>query len=227
MRNCDNCYCGSYGLDCNTGIETLYCCENKYEYEVDSSDVCESHQFIDGLGNERNYLLYDNSYLGEGYFIINEIEGKIVKFLKIYITNSNGFPDYNLRFFSVDGRDNPDCEFNSIEYVFRNMEDDELYNVFLKLSKDVDNKLETIDETIQGRNNVLLSSGSGIVKLVASKDVYRGKQHPSDFIDINLGDNYTCKNYVAVNLFYNSLAKLCTKTAKEHDIKKLIRLNVR
>ena len=65
MRNCDNCYCGSYGLDCNTGIETLYCCENKYEYEVDSSDVCESHQFIDGLGNERNYLLYDNSYLGE------------------------------------------------------------------------------------------------------------------------------------------------------------------
>jgi len=48
MKNCDNCEHGSYGLDCNTGIETLYCRESEYEYEVQPSDVCESHQFIDG-----------------------------------------------------------------------------------------------------------------------------------------------------------------------------------
>lgn len=58
MRNCDSCNHGSYGLDCNTGIETLYCREREYEYEVAPTDVCDMHQFIDGYGNEE-ILGYD------------------------------------------------------------------------------------------------------------------------------------------------------------------------
>lgn len=58
MRNCDNCEHGSYGLDCNSGIETLYCREGEYEYEVQPTDVCDAHQFIDGYGNEE-ILGYD------------------------------------------------------------------------------------------------------------------------------------------------------------------------
>lgn len=52
MRNCDNCNHGSYGLDCNSGVETLYCREGEYEHEVMPTDVCSTHQFIDGYENE-------------------------------------------------------------------------------------------------------------------------------------------------------------------------------
>ena len=58
MRNCDNCAHGSYGLNCNTGIETLYCNESDYQYEVQSLDVCDSHKFIDGY-QEEGLLGYD------------------------------------------------------------------------------------------------------------------------------------------------------------------------
>ena len=52
MRNCDNCIYGSYGLDCNTGTETLYCGIYGYEWDVMPEDLCPEHQFIDGYGNE-------------------------------------------------------------------------------------------------------------------------------------------------------------------------------
>lgn len=58
MRNCDNCNCGSYGLDCNSGIETLYCRESDYEYEVVPTNVCDEHEFIDGYEDEKT-LGYD------------------------------------------------------------------------------------------------------------------------------------------------------------------------
>jgi len=58
MRNCENCAHGSYGLDCNTGIETLYCRENEYEFDVRPNHVCDSHKFIDGYKND-GVLAYD------------------------------------------------------------------------------------------------------------------------------------------------------------------------
>jgi len=58
MRNCDNCEHGSYGLDCNTGIETLYCREIEYEFEVQPEHVCDSHKFIDGFEDD-GVLGYD------------------------------------------------------------------------------------------------------------------------------------------------------------------------
>ena len=58
MRNCDNCAHGSYGLNCNAGIETLYCKEVEYEFEVQQNHVCDSHKFIDGYQDE-GLLGYD------------------------------------------------------------------------------------------------------------------------------------------------------------------------
>jgi len=46
MRNCDTC---DYVFDCNLGEETLYCCENGYEHEVNPNDVCNLHRFIDEI----------------------------------------------------------------------------------------------------------------------------------------------------------------------------------
>lgn len=229
MRNCDSCHFGSYALDCNTGVETLYCCESNYEHEVKSEEVCESHQYVDGLENEQNFILYDDSYFGTGYFIIHTKNGEITKFLKIYIMNNDGYPNYGLRAFSVDGRDNSDAEFNSIEFIFRSREDFEngLFETFSIFSKSIDKEIRAIDESQQGRNNISISTNNGVVKLIVSKDIYRGKQHPSDFIDINLGDNYSCGNYEAVNILYNTLAKICPQTAKEDDIKRLIMLKIK
>lgn len=56
-RNCDNCNFGSYNLNCSDGKETLYCKEDEYEIEVDPSNVCENHIFIDGYQYQnKNFL---------------------------------------------------------------------------------------------------------------------------------------------------------------------------
>lgn len=229
MRNCDNCEFSSYGLDCSTGVETLNCRETEYEYEVSPSDTCEDHQFIDGMEDEKNYVMYDETYFGQGYFIIHKNGDEITKFIKIYITNNDGFPSYAIRAFSIDARDIPDSEFTNIDFVFRSNEDfaNGLFNIFKELSKNINVKLETIDSFKQGRNNMVLSVNNRSVRVTISKDVFRGKQHPSDFIDIDLGDNYTCQNYEAINSFYNSLAALCPQTAREEDIKRLLMLKVK
>jgi len=229
MRNCENCDYSSYGLDCNTGIETLYCRENEYEYEVRKDDSCDSHQFIDGMQNEKNYVLYDDSYFGEGYFIVHTQDGKITKFFKLYIMNNDGFPHYGFRAFSIDGRDNPDEEFNRMEFIFRSTEDFDngLFETFSIFSANFDKEICTIDEIHQGKNNISINVENGTVKLICLKDVYRGLQHSSDFIDINLGDNFSCKNYEAINTLYNMLEKICHRTANEQDIKKLIMLKIK
>lgn len=227
MRICYNCKYGSYGLDCNSGVETLYCTENGYDHETEPDNICELHQFINGYEDEKNYLLYDESYLGPGYFIIYKQREKITKFLKLYMINDSLIPNYGLRAFSIDGKDNLDLEYNSIEFVFRSNEDfdNKLFDVFLMFSKQVNEKIETIDSLEQGKNNILLEKHNGIIKFIVSKDVIRGKQHPTDYIDINLGDNYTCKNYEAINNLYNALSSLLPPTLKEEDIKQIIKVN--
>ena len=230
MRNCDNCIYGSYGLDCNTGIETLYCGIYGYEWDVMPDDLCPEHQFIEGLSNEKNYVLYEDKYLGEGYFIINEINGKIVKFIKIYTINNDGLPHYCLRSFGLESRDNPDSDYTNTEFVFRSTEDFDngLYNIFLELVKNIKGNITTIDEYYQGKNNISFLLGyKDIIRMVVSKDIWRGKQHPTDFIDINIGDNYTCVNYEAVNKFYNMLSEIRHNNTKTNDIKRILELKLK
>lgn len=230
MRNCDNCIYGSYGLDCNTGIETLYCGIYDYEWDVMPSDLCPEHQFIDGLSNEKNYVLYDESYLGKGYFIINEVNNKIKKFIKIYTINNDGLPHYCLRSFGLESRDNPDSDYTNTEFVFRSMEDFDngLYKVFLELVKNINGNITTIDEYQEGKNNIsFLLGDKDIIRMVVSKDIWRGKQHPTDFIDINIGDNYTCVNYEAVNKFYNMLSEITHNNTKTNDIKRILELKLK
>lgn len=230
MRCCDNCIYGSYGLDCNTGIESLYCGIYNYEYEVLPSEVCKEHQYIEGLSNEKNYILYDDKYLGEGYFIINEVDDKIVKFIKIYIINNDGFSHYALRAFGVNGKDNPDNNYTNIEFAFRSTEyfDNGLYNIFLELAKSVRSNITSIDEHYEGKNNISFSlEDKDIVRVIASKDIYRGKQHPTDYIDINVGNNYTCTNYEVINKFYNMLSELYCNKSKNSDIKRILELKIK
>lgn len=178
--------------------------------------------------NEKNYILYDDKYLGEGYFIINEVDDKIVKFIKIYTINNDGFPYYCLRVFSVDAKDASDSDYTKIEFNFKSAEDldDGLYNVFLELAKSVRGNITSIDEHYEGKNNISFSlDDKGIVRMIVSKDIWRGRGHPTDFIDINIGDNYTCVSYEAVNKFYNSLSVLCNNKTNTSDIIRILKLN--
>ena len=180
--------------------------------------------------NEKNYVLYDDKYLGEGYFIINEEDDKIIKFIKIYTINNDGFPNYCLRAFGIDAKDNPDTDYTNIEFTFRNMEDldNGLYNMFLELAKNVRGNITTIDEHYDGKNNISFSlDDKGIVRMIVSKDIWNGKQHPNDFIDINIGDNYSCINYEAINKFYNMLSELSCNKTKNNDIKRILELKIK
>lgn len=227
MRKCDNCIYGSYGLDCNNGTETLYCGIYGYESDVIPNGLCPEHQFIEGLSNEKNYILYDDKYLGKGYFIINEVNNKIKKFIKIYTINDNGFPHYCLRGYGMESRDNPESDYTNIEFVFRSMEDYDngLYNTFLELVRNINCDIFSIDELKEGKNNIsFILNDKGIIRVVISKDIWRGSQHPTDFIDINIGDNYTCVNYEAINKFYNKLEKLSFKKTSNNDIKRILEL---
>ena len=58
--------------------------------------ACEYHTYC-GIDKDNTYVLYDDKYLGPGYFIITEYNGEIIKFLKIYITNNNGIIGYSIR----------------------------------------------------------------------------------------------------------------------------------
>ena len=227
MRKCDNCIYGSYGLDCNTGTETLYCGIYGYEYNVIPSGLCTHHQYIDGMSNEKNYVLYDDKYLGEGYFIINELNGMIRRFIKIYTINNDGFPYYCLRSFGLESKEEHNGEFTNAEFAFRNAEDTDngLYDLFLELAKNVNGKIYSIDKHHDGKNNIWFSIGNnGIVRMIASRDIWNGIQHPTDFIDIHIGDNYSCDNYEAINKFYNMLSHVSYNKANNNDIKRILKL---
>ena len=226
MRCCDNCNYGKYALDCSTSIETLYCNLDEYEVEVQSDSVCEEHQYISGYEDEKNYIFYDDNYLGRGYFIINKKEDKIISFLKIFIMNDNSFPTFGIRSFNIEAKDNPDNEFNNIVFTFRNEEDFDngLFDIFNNLSKNV-NKIETVDKINQGNNHIILKSNNKIVKFIVAKDIY-GVKYSSDFIDINIGDNDTCKCYDSILHFYNSLVELNVKTIEENEIKNILSLKL-
>lgn len=229
MRKCDNCFYGSYELDCDIGTEALYCCIYGYKSDVIPEDMCPEHQFIDGLGNEKNYVLYDDTYLGEGYFIINEINNKIKRFIKIYTINNDGFPHYCLRAFGIESRDNPNSDYTNTEFVFRSLEDFDngLYNVVLELAKNINGNITTIDEYYEGKNHIsFILNHKGIIRMVISKDIWRGKQHPTDYIDINIGDNYTCVNYEVINKFYNMLSELSCNKTKNNNIKRILELKI-
>lgn len=179
---------------------------------------------------EKNYVLYDDKYLGEGYFIINEVNDKITKFIKIYTTNNNGFPNYCLRAFAVNAKDTPDSDYTNIEFTFRSSEDFDngLYNIFLELARNVNGNITSIDEYYEGKNNISFSlNDKDIVKIVVSKDIWKGKQHPTDYIDINVGNNYTCTNYEVINKFYNMLSELYCNKSKNSDIKRILELKIK
>ena len=166
-----------------------------------------------------NYLLYDDTYLGPGYFIISKENKEIRKFLKIFIMNEQNCPSYGLRAFGVDGKDNPNNDYTIIDFSFP--KDTNLYNIFYKLFLSLNGKdINTIDKFNEGNNHFSLKEVNEAVILSIYKDIY-GINEVSDFIDLNLGDDLTCPYYAEIATFFNDLAKANVKKANEEDIEEL------
>ena len=136
--------------------------------------------------------------------------------------NNFGFPNYGLRAFSIFGKDNFDKKYTVIDFTFRDNEKNNLYKIFQSLSISLNgNHVETIDKFYQGNNYFSLKEENRAVTLSIVKDIY-GVKDATDFIDINIGDEMTCKNYHTITKFYNELINFKTVQATEEEIKQLL-----
>lgn len=174
---------------------------------------------MDKCKKNDSYLFYDEMYMGPGYFVSNIRNGKIVNFFKIYITDNYGFPSFSIRASSVNSKkDSDEQEFNDIVLNFKEEFNSELYKVIDKLYNNLSGKINSISKSHHGRNHFYLEKNDDGINMIFNKDVYKGTQHPTRFVDINIGDNYTCDNYEAILSFYKDLSSICTTTFKEEDL---------
>ena len=224
MRNCGNCYNGHYNLS-DRG-EELFCDESGFmEETVKEKSSCEYHRYYPGLEEEKNYLFYDESYLAPGYLIVNIKNGKMNKFLKICNVSENGFPLFDIRAYSSKIKEDSNEEFCKIAFTFRDLEDDEngLYKCFTNLHYSLLGKgIFSLAPSSEGNSNFKLDSNLRVTTMTISKDIFKGNQHPTDYIDILVGDETTCDNYQALLKFYQDLSAVCVNKLSHEETKKLI-----
>jgi len=160
--------------------------------------------------------------MAPGYFIINELNGEIVKFIKIFITNNYGYPHYEVRAYEKGAVDLDNQRFREIEISVDR--DEELHKIFTDFAKDLDgDDIMSMDPHYQGNNHLSMQYNGYSTTLYCFKDVY-GVKHATDFIDINLGDNYTCENWQELNNFYSDLKEHTNKKADENDIERILQM---
>lgn len=169
----------------------------------------------------KNYIFYDENYLAPGYLIVNVEESKVKRFLKIYNESTYGTPLFGIRAYLIDSHDDLDKEYNAIEFSFK--EDDELYNCFSGLCDNLKGeKVFSTNVSHHGKNHFKLENENGIIKMIVEKDVLGGTQHPTSYIDISIGDEYSCKFYNEILKFYLTLTKMETHELSSYDVEKML-----
>ena len=174
---------------------------------------------------EKNYIRYDDQYLGSGYFIITKKDNKIKKFFKIYAMSENrALAEFGVRAYEEGSYDDPNYGFRDIEFSF-DEKDGKLYESLINLDEKLNGKsVKTIDSTRQGKNNFRLERDDDKLKLIVSKDIYNGNQHPTDYIDIHVGDMYTCKNYRGILSLFQAFKRMGPTDLKEKELKEILKL---
>lgn len=227
MRICDNCFNGSYNL--RNGKElTLWCNYTGIEFQVEPEDTCDCHRYMPDLEEEKKFIFYDESYLGPGYLIVNIKDKKVNKLLKVYNASKNEFPLLGIRAHSVDTNENLHEEFSSIDFSFRDIEDDDenglgLFDLFYRLTPtDREKRIYSVDVFKHGKNNLKLNSNASVVYLTLYRDNYSCSQQPCDYIDILIGDEHTCEDYDSIIKFWEGLSKICTEEISSDDVKRMV-----
>ncbi len=232
MRNCNNCKNSYYALDGND--INLYCGYDTFLDKKAGEYCCENYKCILEDKLERNYVLYDEKFLGPGFFIVVKQGNKISKFLKLYVNGNNKFPDYNLIAFDVKNKGENNNAVKTINFNFKNVLDTyyidnetRLYNALLHLSSLLgENKIYTTDKVFQGNDNFYLTNQNGIITLSLSKDMKNDKLK-IDFISINIKNNHTCNFYREISLFYNELLNMKLRNATDEEVRKLLTLRLK
>lgn len=184
------------------------------------SYYCDSHLYIEGTEEYENIVIYDEEYFGQGYIIVTKLDDEIVKFVKISSCSENGFSFFSIRGYETKSSDSPNEEFRKINISVK--QNELLYELLYNFGKKLNNqKIYSIDSNLYGKNNLSIKKGIDEVSLILEKDVY-GVKNVNDFIDILIGDNYSCENYYDVLNFYNELSKISLKSELFSDLKKLI-----
>ena len=167
--------------------------------------------------NETINNFYDESYFGPGVVILSS-EGATNRLLKISSYGELGFPKFSVRAYEDGKRDDAACDFTTINFVIE--KGSELYDIFFLFSKTLNgDKLYSCDPIYQGKSYFEVKENKNNIVLSVNKDVY-GVKNSSDYIDITLGDNDSCKHYEALWHCYNQLAK--AKSNGQIDIIKMI-----
>ena len=133
---------------------------------------------------------------------------------------------WNVTTYEVDSIDTEDMKPGDFRYIdFTVDRHSELYNMIEKLALDLlKQSIKTIDQNLQGKNQMKADLSDYDASLVFGKDVY-GVKHATDFIDINIGDNMSCEHWNALNTFYRSLEDISLKETDDKDIRKILKIS--
>ncbi len=170
----------------------------------------------------RTYIIYgcdDKSNLPGGFYIVTEQNKEIIRFLKLYISNESGIPEFSLRAFQVDSLDKEDEVDKTIEFNFESNKI--FYNIFLAFHQELNGIIKTTIPAEQGENLLYTKYYMDSVSLVIKKNLY-GIKFPTKFVDIAIGDNNTCPKYLAVYNLFERLKEICTLTTNEDTIQKIL-----
>ncbi len=226
-RCCNNCTYSHYFNDSigrsivANSNEGIRCDLNGFH--TDFNERCKEHKYMKGCEEYKTYVMYDNSYLSPGYFIISELDGEIVKFAKIYSsTNSYQIPHYNVTVFEKNSIDGVEYQYRDI--VIKANSGEKLFNVLNNLAIALrGSKVMSIDPANEGKNNLFAKKRNKEAILTFQKDVC-GVRKATNFININIGDNMICRQYGPISNFYRDLAAICIKEANIEDVQKILKL---
>lgn len=217
MRCCGN---------CEWSVSSL--CEEEmiieYDYELDEQTipkmgdcllsidhngnyVCREHNYIEN--GIRNYFLYDDSYLGPGYFIITEYYGEIVKFIKLYQTG-NEFPSFAVRGYELyhDGRENIQIDINESNTINKEL---------VAIISDFVNKINS--GTLVKNKLKILENEDGI-SIILKRD-----ESLKDYANVFLGNYDSCRYYKEISLLFRNLAWESYNRTDENVVKKILKIS--
>jgi len=181
---------------------------------------CESN-FSQEIGKDDIFVLYDDKYFGPGYLIVSKLGDEIIKFIKISTYGEGGFPNIVIRGYEKGKVDIPDVPFRNISIDVQ--KESTLYDVFYNLANSIGNKkIYSSNPTEQGTNHMYVVETSSKVSLNLVKDVY-GVKCATDFVDIFIGDYYSCEEYLHILEFYKNLSTISLGKTNEIDIKQMIK----
>jgi len=181
---------------------------------------CSHHIYVSGMEEYKNYVFYDDEYMGPGYLIVSKIDGEVDRFMKIGINSNVGFPNFFIRAYARGCKDTPADKFRSIFIDIKKGEP--LYDLVYNLGRALGEEIFSNDPVCQGKNHFQVACDIDGVSLCATKDVY-GVKSSTDFVDVSIGDEYTCEKYPQFLEFYNNLSTISMGKISSQDIKQLLK----